>query len=82
MFYLTVHHSLARVQSPTCTTYRKFLLESIMAMLTPKLGIPSYSIARVDQPFNSKRGGVWAYCKNLSPLKLLEIKYLLECINL
>ena len=30
---------LVRVQSPTCTTYGKFLLESIMAVLTPKSGI-------------------------------------------
>ena len=39
IFYLTVHCFLARVQSPTCTTYGKYLLESIMAMLTPKSGI-------------------------------------------
>ena len=39
MFYLTVHRFLARVQSPTCTIYGKFLLESIMAVLTPKSGI-------------------------------------------
>ena len=44
MFSLTVHHSLARVQSSTCTIYRKFLLKSITTMLTPKLGIcpPGY----------------------------------------
>ena len=39
MFYVTVHRFLARVQSPTCTTYEKFLLESIMVVLTPKFGI-------------------------------------------
>ena len=39
MFCLTVHRFLARVQWPTCTTYGKFLLESIMAMLIPKSGI-------------------------------------------
>ena len=38
-FYVTVHHFLVRVQSPTCTTYGKVLLESIMAVLTPKSGI-------------------------------------------
>ena len=36
MFYLTVHHFLARVQSPTFSTYGKSLLKSIMAMLTLK----------------------------------------------
>ena len=29
---------LARVQSPICTTYEKSLLESIMVVLTPRLG--------------------------------------------
>ena len=43
MFYLTVHRFLARVQSPTCTTYGKFLLESIMAVLTPKSGISPFA---------------------------------------
>ena len=37
--YLAVHRFLARVQSPTCTTYGEFLLKSIMAMLTPKSGV-------------------------------------------
>ena len=37
--FVTFLRFFVRVQSPTCTTYGKFLLESIMAMLTPKLGI-------------------------------------------
>ena len=32
MFSLTVHYFLARVQSPTCTTYEKFLLKSILTL--------------------------------------------------
>ena len=36
MFCITVYGFLAMVQSPTCTTYGKFLLKSIMAMLTSK----------------------------------------------
>ena len=36
--YVTVHRFLATVQSPTSTTYGKFLLDSIMAVLTQKLG--------------------------------------------
>ena len=39
IFCLTVHRFVARVQSPTCTTYRKFLLKSIMAVLTQKLSV-------------------------------------------
>ena len=39
MFYVTVHRFLARFQSLACTTYGKFLLERIMAVLTPKSGI-------------------------------------------
>ena len=38
-FYHTVHRFHARVQSPTWTTYGKYLQESIMAVLTPKSGI-------------------------------------------
>ena len=39
MVYLTVYHFLARVQSPTCTTYGKFLLKTIMVVLTLKSSI-------------------------------------------
>ena len=38
-FYLTVHRFHVSVQSPTCTTYGKYLQESITAVLTPKSGI-------------------------------------------
>ena len=39
MFYVTVHHFLDRFQSPTCNTYGRFLLESIMVVLNAKSGI-------------------------------------------
>ena len=39
MFCLTVHCFFARVESPTCTTYGKVLLKSIMAVLTLKSSI-------------------------------------------
>ena len=39
LFYLTVHRFLDRVQSPTCTSYGKFLLEGLMAVLIPKSGV-------------------------------------------
>ena len=44
--------------------------------------IPGYSIARVDHTSNVKRGGVCVYYKTSLPLKLLDVKYLHECINL
>ena len=40
MFYLIVDRFLARVQSPTCTTYGKCIRQSIMA---PKSGIMNNS---------------------------------------
>ena len=46
------------------------------------LQIPGYSIARVGHPSNIKRGGVCVYYKTSLPLKLLDIKYIQECINL
>ena len=46
------------------------------------LQIPGYSIARVNYPFNTKRGGVRVYYKMSLPLKLLDIKHLQEYINL
>ena len=45
------------------------------------LQIPGYCISRVDHPSNIKRGGVCVYYKTSLPLKLLDIKYLQECIN-
>ena len=45
------------------------------------LQTPDYSIARVDHPSNTKRGGLCVYCKTSLPL-LVDIKYLQECINL
>ena len=39
MFYITVHRFRDRVQSSTSTAYEKCLVESIMAVLTPKSGI-------------------------------------------
>ena len=49
MFCLTVHHFLARVQSLTCTTYKKFLLKSIMAVLTSKFRYQSNNKAFINK---------------------------------
>ena len=45
------------------------------------LEIPGYSIIRKDHPFNTKRGGVCVYYKNTLPFKIINIKYLQECIK-
>ena len=42
------------------------------------LQIPGYSIARVDHLANVKCSGICVYYKISLPLKLLDIKYLLE----
>ena len=47
------------------------------------LQIPGYSIAQVDHPSNIRHGGVvCVYYKTSLPLKVLDVKYLQECINL
>ena len=43
---------------------------------------PAFSIAWVDHHYNTKRCGVCVYYKTSFFLKLLDIKYLQECINL
>ena len=44
-FYLIVHCFHARVQSPTCTTYGKYLLENVMAVQILKSGIVWYEFS-------------------------------------
>ena len=44
--------------------------------------IHGYSITRVDHPSNTKPGDICVYYKNWLSLKLLDIKYLQEYINL
>ena len=45
------------------------------------LQIPGYSTATVDHPSNTKHGGACVYYKTSLPSKLLDIKYLQECMN-
>ena len=45
------------------------------------LKIPSYNIIRSDEPSNTKRGGVCLYYKITLPFKLINIKYLQDCIS-
>ena len=46
------------------------------------LKIPGYNLYREDHPFNVKRRGVCIYYKISLPLKIENIHYLQECINL
>ena len=86
-----IAHSLAKVSLLTAyVSVNKFdiaclsetFLNSKVLTDDENLQIPGYSIARVDRPSNTKRGGVCVFYKTLLPLRLLDIKYLQECINL
>ena len=86
-----IAHSFAKVSlSRAYVSVNKFdivwlsetFLNSEILTDDENLQIPGYSIDRVDYPSNTKRGGVCVYSKNSLPLKLLDIKYLPECINL
>ena len=45
------------------------------------LEIPGYNIIRKDHPSNTKRGGVCVYYKNTLLFKIINIKYVQECIT-
>ena len=45
------------------------------------LELPGYNLERVDNPSNTKRGGVCIYYHNSLPLKVIDIQFLNECIN-
>ena len=44
------------------------------------LNIPSYNMVRTDHSSGYRRGGVCVYYKETLPIKMLDIKYLQECI--
>ena len=72
--YLLVHNMDIACLSET-------YLDSSAPTDDDNLQIPGYSSVRDDHPSNSKRGGVLVYYKKYLPLKLIDIKYLHECIN-
>ena len=55
-------------------------LDTSVASDDDNLEISGYSLVRSNHP-NNKRGGVCVYYKNFLPLRVLDIKYLHECIN-
>ena len=56
-------------------------LDSSISFNNGNLEVPGYTLVRADNPNNTKRGGVGIYYFNSLPLKVLDIKYLNECIN-
>ena len=75
MAYLSVH------KFETVCLSETFLNSEILTD-EENLQIPSYITARVDHPSNTKRCGVCVYYKTSLPLKVLDVKYLRECINI
>ena len=43
--------------------------------------MPGYNIVRYDHPPSTKYGEVYFYYRNTLPFKLINIKYLQECIS-
>ena len=72
--YVTIHKTDIVCLSET-------YLDSSFLVNDENLVIQSYNLVRCDHLTNSKRGGIWVYCKDSLPLKIIEIPYLQECIN-
>ena len=59
----------------------KTYLDSAVRNDDNNLQIPGYSSVRADHPTNAKRSVVLVYYKSYLSLKLIDVKYLHECIN-
>ena len=57
-------------------------LDSNTAPDNNNLEISGYNLIILDHSSNSKRGGVCIYYKNFLRLRVLDIQYLHECINI
>ena len=57
-------------------------LDSNTAPDNDNLELSGYNLIRSDHPSNSKRGSVYIYYKNFLHLRVLDIQYLHECINI
>ena len=60
----------------------KTYLDSTIQWDNDNLEIPGYNLVRSDHPSNNKRGGVCIYYKASSPLRVINICFLQECIIL
>ena len=56
-------------------------LDSTVPLDDENLVISGYNLIRSDHPSNTKRVGVCLYYKNYLPLRVLNISYLKECLN-
>ena len=57
-------------------------LDSTVPLDDVNLVISRYNLIRSDHPSNTKHGGVCLYYNNYLPLRVLNISYLKECLNL
>ena len=73
--YLTVHKFDIVCLSET-------YLDSNTAPDNDNLETSGYNLIKLDHLSNSKRGGVCIYYKNFLHLRVLDIQYLHECINI
>ena len=56
-------------------------LDPIISSNDGNLEVPRYNLVCADNPNNTKRGGACIYYLNSLPFKVLDIKFLNECIN-
>ena len=55
-------------------------LDSTTRLDDENLAVTGYTLLRVDQTCNSKRGGVCVYYKSSLALRLIDVHYLQECL--
>ena len=76
--YLTVHKSDMVCLSETYLDFNRLSNTAHNC----NLEISGCNLIRSDHPFNNKREGVCIYYKNFFHLRVFEIQYLHECINI
>ena len=61
-----------------------YLSDTYLDSSTPDslLEIDGYILVRADHPNNIKRGGVWNYCKESLPVRVISLPYLKEALLL
>ena len=72
--YLTIHKTDIVCLSET-------YLDSSFLVNDENLVTQGYNLVRCNHPTNSKHGGVCVYYKESLPLKIIDIQYLQECVN-
>ena len=59
----------------------KTYLNSSISSIDSNLEVPGFTLVGANNKNNSKGSGVFIYCINLLPLKVLDIQFLHECLN-